>query len=1037
MKLSPRSRRWMIIAATALLLFTVVGFFVLPPIVKDQAEKRLSAALGRKVTIGKVRLNPYALSVTVEQFDIRLKDLDGSFLGWDRLYVNFDLLSSLTGDWVLSEIELDGYHVAVVIKPDGTLNFADLIERAAVLSAKPPGAPAAPSKPMRPIRIGHLAVNGARLEFSDLSRSKPFTTVLGPVTFVVTGLRTTGAQGAPYHFEAVTEAGEKFFWTGRLAADPLESHGDFSIENLILKKYSPYFADRIRADLTDGKLTIRGHYDAALDGKNRTLKLAGGEVHLRDLRLAERGNGQLAVDLPALDVTGIQADAITFKTRVDHVMITGGQVAVRREQDGSLNLLTMLTPEPGASGSVASAGAAQAPTPLPDARVDDVEVKDFKIDVTDNAAPRPAHLELSGLQFSLKNVSLADGAVMPMHLAFTWAPQGTVSVSGQVTLKPEVTADLKTDVSSLAILPLSPYVEEFANVRITQGTVTTSNTVHLALPAAGGAPVLSFAGDVAVDQFGLVDGVHNEDLAGFAAFRLKELKASTAPQLTVSLTELDLAGPYARAMINTDKSVNLVAILLNHRPGLLKSRAPAPAPEAGAAPAAALPNVEVGRIVITDGDFSFADRSLEPNVRMGINQFGGTITGLSSAHLAKADVDLKGMVDGAGPVSISGKLDPLGAVRSLDIKVDYKNVDLLPLSPYTGKFAGYELARGKLVVDTKVSVEGNKLTSTNVITLHQFTFGAATNSPDAVHLPVRLGVALLKDLDGNIVIDVPVEGRIDDPDFHIGKVVWRVIGNLLAKAATSPFSLLGSMFGGGGDELAYQEFTPGGHDLLPTERPKLDTLVKALTNRPALSLGLEGSYDAAADTYALKRQKFAELVRRQVWEAQHAINPNIAPPDKLEITPEANAAMVKKLFDAQFPPGTKFGTPLPPAPTVAAPPPPPPPGFFRSVVNFITLKDQREKHAVKKENAKLAAEHEKAVVAAEATGLPLDEMTGRLAETMVVNDDDLRALAAARALRVRDELINVGHIAADRLFLSQGADATKQNKGPRVFLSLQ
>ncbi len=441
--------------------------------------------------------------------------------------------------------------------------------------------------------------------------------------------------------------------------------------------------------------------------------------------------------------------------------------------------------------------------------------------------------------------------------------------------------------------------------------------------------------------------------------------------------------------------------------------------------------------MITDGDFSFADRSLEPNVRMGINQFGGTITGLSSAHLAKADVDLKGMVDGAGPVSISGKLDPLGAVRSLDIKVDYKNVDLLPLSPYTGKFAGYELARGKLVVDTKVSVEGNKLTSTNVITLHQFTFGAATNSPDAVHLPVRLGVALLKDLDGNIVIDVPVEGRIDDPDFHIGKVVWRVIGNLLAKAATSPFSLLGSMFGGGGDELAYQEFTPGGHDLLPTERPKLDTLVKALTNRPALSLGLEGSYDAAADTYALKRQKFAELVRRQVWEAQHAINPNIAPPDKLEITPEANAAMVKKLFDAQFPPGTKFGTPLPPAPTVAAPPPPPPPGFFRSVVNFITLKDQREKHAVKKENAKLAAEHEKAVVAAEATGLPLDEMTGRLAETMVVNDDDLRALAAARALRVRDELINVGHIAADRLFLSQGADATKQNKGPRVFLSLQ
>jgi hypothetical protein len=980
--------------------------------------------------------------VTVEQFDIRLKDLDGSFLGWDRLYVNFDLLSSLTGEWVLSDIELDGYHVAAVIKPDGSLNFADLIERAAAVTAPKPGVAPTPAKPMRPIRIGHLAVNRARLEFSDLSRSKPFATVLGPVTFAVTGLRTTGAQGAPYHFEAVTEAGEKLVWTGRLAADPLESHGDFAVENLILKKYSPYFADLIRADLADGKLTVRGHYDAGLSGRNLTLKLVGGEVHVRSLQVTERATGQIALELPALDVTGIQADAVTLKARVDHVLVSGGRVAVRREPDGSLNLLTMLTPEPGSAATVTT-GPAKAPMPMPDARVDDVAVKDFKIEVTDNAAPRPVHLELSGLQFALKNATLAEGAVMPLHVAFTWAPQGTVSVDGKVTLKPEITAELKTDVSSLAILPLSPYLEEFANVRITQGTVSTSNTASVALPAAGGMPALTFAGDVTVEKFGLVDGFHNEDLAGFAAFRLKDLKASTTPKLTVSLAELDLTGPYAHAIINTDKSINLLAILLKNRFALVKSTAPVPAATGGAAPEASpvastpLPNIAVGRIVISDGDFSFADRSLEPNVRMGITQFGGTITGLSSAHLAKADVDLKGMVDGAGPVAISGQLDPLGAVRSVDVKIEYKNVDLLPLSPYTGKFAGYELARGKLVVDMKVKVEGNKLNSTNVITLHQFTFGAATNSPDAVHLPVRLGVALLKDVDGNIVLDVPIEGQIDDPDFHIGKVVWRVIGNLLAKAATSPFSLLGSMFGGGGDELAFQEFTPGGRELLATERPKLDTLVKALTNRPALSLGLEGSYDAAADAYALKREKFAQLVRRRIWEEQRATDPNLPPPEKLEIAPEVHAAMVKKLFDAQFPPGTKFGTPLPAAPAVAAPPPPPPPGFFRKVVNVLTLKDQREKRAVKKQNERVAEEHEKAVAAAEATGLPLEEMTGRMAETMVVNDDDLRALAAARALRVRDELINTGHIAADRLFLAQATDATKQNKGPRVFLSLQ
>jgi len=334
-------------------------------------------------------------------------------------------------------------------------------------------------------------------------------------------------------------------------------------------------------------------------------------------------------------------------------------------------------------------------------------------------------------------------------------------------------------------------------------------------------------------------------------------------------------------------------------------------------------------------------------------------------------------------------------------------------------------------------VSGNALDSKNVITLNQFTFGAATNSPDAVHLPVRLGVALLKDPEGNIVIDVPVQGKLDDPEFRISKVVWRVIGNVLVKAATSPFSLLGSMLGGGGDELAFQEFTPGTTELVATELPKLETLVKALTNRPSLSLGIEGSYDVAADTFALKRFKLAELVRRKIWEEKHAANPNIPPPDKLEIPPEESLAMIKKLFDEKFPPGTQFGTPLPTAPAVAAPPPPPPPGFFKRAVNFITFKEAREKSAAKRTAAEREAALKELREAAKAKGLPLQEMTGRLAETMVVTDDDLRALAASRAQHVRDHLVNVGHIAAERLFLSQASDATKQNKGPRVFLSLQ
>ncbi len=148
---------------------------------------------------------------------------------------------------------------------------------------------------------------------------------------------------------------------------------------------------------------------------------------------------------------------------------------------------------------------------------------------------------------------------MPLSVAFNWAPQGTVSVAGSVTLKPELSADLKSDVTGFAILPLSPYLEQFVNARITQGTVTTSNTVHLAL--AGGVPVFTLAGDVNVEKFGIVDGRFNKELAGFAGITLKGLKASTSPQLAVSIGEVALTAPYARITFNGEPGVAYAELL--------------------------------------------------------------------------------------------------------------------------------------------------------------------------------------------------------------------------------------------------------------------------------------------------------------------------------------------------------------------------------------------------------------------------------------------------------------------------------------------
>jgi len=1023
---SPTKRRlW--IATGLVALFAGAGFLILPPIVKSQLESRLSAELGRRVTVGNVRVNPFALSLTLQDFAIRERDGETVFLGWRDLYVRFDALPSLFGEWVLGKVDLDGFQVRVQVNPDQSLNFSDLLAK--VTAQAPASGP--PGKPTRPIRIASLVVSDGHIDFSDLSPKRRFATTIAPLNFSITDLSTAGGRGAPYRFEASTEAGEKLSWSGTLQAAPFASTGEFSLENILLPKYAPYYADRIRADLTSGILSMEGHYEIAMADDRRTLKLSGGSVRLRTIKLVERVGGAPAVDLPALDVEGIEADALTQKASIGSLTLDGGALRVRREKDGSINLLAMLPPP--AAPAQAAGAPPPAPARYPDVSVGELVLKDLGVEVTDLAAPRPAHLVLNGIQLSLRNVSLAPKARMPLAVSFGWTPQGTVRVDGVLGINP-IFADVRADVAGLDMRPLSPYLEQFANARVASGAFT-ANLAAAVSSSGGDTPAATVSGDLQVDKFGLVDGSGSGELAGFGSFKFRGLRAATAPILTVALSEIDVEGPYARVVVAADKSLNLSAVLKStSRPAPSSGGGKTPA---SAAPAAAPPAIDIGKVVISGGDFSYTDRSIEPNVSMDVGRFGGSITGLSSANPAKAAIDLSALVDGSGRVSVGGRLDPLGAVRSVDMRVGVRDVDLLPLSPYSGKYAGYELARGKLAVDVKLLVNGSRIDASNVITVNQFTFGSPVSSPEATGLPVRLGVALLKDIDGNIVIDVPVQGSTDDPNFRIGRVVLRVIVNLLTKAAVSPFALLGSAFGGGGEELAYQDFAPGSSEIQAAEVVKLQTMAKALSNRPGLSLGLEGSYDAAADGYALKRLKLEDEIRQAVWEERRRKDAGTPPQAVLVVSPLEEEAVVKGMFDTRFPPGTSFGTPLPPPPAVVAPPPPPE-GFARRLIGYLTLKSFRERRAAKRRNALLESGHRQAIAAAVAAGLPLDEMRGRLAEAMGIDDNELRALAGARAKRVRDYLAGTGGIAPGRLFLlNPSAGASKSGRGPRVFLQLQ
>lgn len=253
MKPASKLKRAIVIVGILAVLYPIVGFFVLPPIIRSQLEKRGSAELGRRVTVEKVKLNPYALSLTLENLAIHEPDSTGVFFGWRRLYVNFGALASIVGEWVLDEITLDRLDGRLERNADLSLSVADIIARLTPAPSSTPAKPA-PSEP-RPVRIAQLRVTDSRFDFTDKSRGQPFTTTLGPITFSLTDFHTGGPRGAPHQFEAVTEAGEKIAWSGTIQAQPLRSAGKISLDDFLLVKHAPYYAELLNGSLTGGTLS--------------------------------------------------------------------------------------------------------------------------------------------------------------------------------------------------------------------------------------------------------------------------------------------------------------------------------------------------------------------------------------------------------------------------------------------------------------------------------------------------------------------------------------------------------------------------------------------------------------------------------------------------------------------------------------------------------------------------------------------------------------------------------------------------------------
>jgi Domain of Unknown Function (DUF748) len=833
--------------AVLVAVYAAAGFWLMPKIVRSQAEAFVSENYHRTLTLGEIRFNPFTFELGVDGFS--LPDADGQPLAsFDSLVVNFELASLWRRGASFKEISIARPYVRPVIRAGGELNFADLTKP---FPEKPAAAGEAEGPPRVFVELFRMTEGHAH--FEDRTLATPYASDLVPLSIEVRDFSTAGSSDNAYDLHAEAGSGASLDWSGSFSLSPLGSKGRFKFANVALIKHWGYIRDSAGFEVTSGTLGFDGDYDFRA-GDAATQLVA----HLRELGIAELGVRRIGEDADTahfaqLTASGVGFDLAKNTLNVDRLLVNGGSVEAWRDGEGNVNLVNFTQPVgPTAATDAAPAlTTTTAPAAAPAAAespflftAPDIELQGLVVNVEDRQVSPTIRLMFDPFNLRVTGYSTAPGTTI-----------GIVTDT-RIDKKSDFSADLKyalddgklegtAKLAAFDMTVIQPYLDRYTKMDLLSGTLTSE--LELTLLADGG---FAANGLVQVDKLRTVDKAQQDDFIKWDRLRAEGFSYD-GRTAELAIKTLRMKAPYARVIIAKDQTVNVAEIMTPatlapaYRATVQVATAEGPPPQAT--------RVHIQDVLIEDGSLNFADFWIQPNYAVSIQQLNGNIVGLSSEETSRARLDLEGKVDRYAPATIDGEMNLLSAALFTNIRLKFAGVDMTSVTPYSGRFAGYKIEKGKLSVDVTYHVENRQLDAQQKFVIDQLQLGEKVDSLDAVSLPLKLAVALLKDRNGVIDIDLPMTGSLDDPKFRLGPLIWKAVVGLLTKIATAPFALIGKLFGGG-PEINFVEFEPGATALDPSGLEKMASVQKALVERPALQVDVPMAYSAELDGGLIGRQ---------------------------------------------------------------------------------------------------------------------------------------------------------------------------------------
>ena len=806
--------------------------------------------------------------------------------------------------------------------------------------------------------VDRFSLAGGQLEFADRSVEPSFTETVSGLSVEVENFGLRSQTPADIHAAFQTDSGIAADVTGSFRASPVKVNAGFRVEDILIPGFAPYYKPFLSARIDKGSVDVSGDLSYAASDTENALGLKDVSVNVADLALSE-SDGETVLLLPRFQVKNSSVAFGDKSVELGDISVEKGLLQVRRERGGALNLAGLLKEKE-----------AEPPedTGLPEKqdrndsswriRMNRTEIKQFELAFTDRMLPGEPSFDTIGFELAATGLDTKkDAEPGVVDLSVKMPEKGTLSVKGGVRISP-FGADFDVAAGEVALKTAQPYVNQYMDLLIAKGTLQADGSLDMEQKKADKGMDITFSGDLAVDRLDTVDGIHGSEFISFDKLAFSGVKFKSAP---LSCTVETIRSVKPSVFITMTESGSNISAMQKKTGGSGTDKKEQSEQEEGAADSGR-PRVGIRQIRIEKGSVTFTDKRVESGVEMVCSDLSGAVKGLATMGEKAADVDLTAVLNNQAPVSIRGSLRPPGPDFFTDLTFKLDNMSMPNLTAYSGKYLGYAIDRGKLNIESDNRIDGEKLDSRNKIFIDQLAFGERVKSEEASNLPVKLAVALLQDRSGEIRLSQDVNGNLGDPEFSVGGIVFKMVVNLITKAVSSPFALIGSMFGS--EDINHLSFVPGSDNLEDQAVKKLETMARAMYERPGLKLDISGIAEEPIDRSALEENRFLNLLKTRKFEELIEKGRQAEAVEDVEIAEEEFETYLWQAYKA-------------------AP--------FEKPKNLVG--------AVKK--------------------IEPSEQEKQLREFVRVDDQDLLSLARSRSLRVKDFLVKNGPVEPERLFITE------------------